>query len=79
MSRATAAAVVSPCVNVCRMNAQTGWCEGCARSLDEIARWGSSDDCERRAVLERLPSRRLRLTELGVWAGPAVRPEEKQG
>ena len=31
------AAVPSPCIAVCRMDAATGWCEGCLRTLDEIA------------------------------------------
>ena len=31
--------VASPCVNVCRMSDASGYCEGCRRSLDEIARW----------------------------------------
>ena len=32
--------VPSPCISVCRMDAVTGWCEGCFRTLDEIAGWG---------------------------------------
>ena len=78
MSEANKAGVVSPCVNICRMNAATGWCEGCARSIDEIAGWGSADDASRQAVLARLPQRRQRLAELGAWAGPALRAEERQ-
>ena len=27
----------SPCINVCRMDERTGWCEGCQRTLTEIA------------------------------------------
>jgi predicted Fe-S protein YdhL (DUF1289 family) len=50
--------VASPCINVCRLDPATGWCEGCARSIDEIAAWGRLDDAARRAVLQRLPSRR---------------------
>lgn len=30
----------SPCVSVCRMSDQTGLCEGCFRTLDEITGWG---------------------------------------
>jgi predicted Fe-S protein YdhL (DUF1289 family) len=60
------------------MNAATGWCEGCARSIDEIAGWGSSDDATRLAVLARLPQRRQRLAELGVWAGPGLRGEPRK-
>jgi predicted Fe-S protein YdhL (DUF1289 family) len=51
-------AVPSPCVNVCRMNPATGWCEGCLRTLNEIAAWASLDDAGRRAVWKLLPARR---------------------
>jgi predicted Fe-S protein YdhL (DUF1289 family) len=55
------ATVASPCINVCRMNATTGWCEGCLRTIDEIAAWSSLDDADRRAVWKRLPQRRATL------------------
>lgn len=50
-------AMVSPCVNICRMDRTTGWCEGCARTLVEIARWSSTDDGDRQAILDQLPGR----------------------
>jgi len=53
--------VPSPCTDVCRIDAQSGWCEGCLRTLDEIAAWGSLDDDARRAVWQRLPLRRQAL------------------
>ena len=31
--------VPSPCISVCRMDAASGLCEGCLRTLDEIAAW----------------------------------------
>ena len=55
---ATGDAVTTPCVEVCRMNPRTGLCEGCARTLDEIARWSSLGDEARRAILARLPERK---------------------
>ncbi|HTQ75034.1 MAG TPA: DUF1289 domain-containing protein [Burkholderiales bacterium] len=48
----------SPCINVCRMNPGTGLCEGCLRTLDEIASWSAMSAQEKRAVLARLPGRR---------------------
>ena len=54
----TADEVASPCINVCRMNPDTGLCEGCYRTLDEIAAWSGLSAEERRAVLTRLPARR---------------------
>ena len=47
----------SPCVKVCQMDPQRGLCLGCARTLDEIARWGSMSDGERDAVIAELPKR----------------------
>jgi uncharacterized protein len=56
----TADEVPSPCINVCRMNPETSLCEGCYRTLDEIAAWASLSPEEKRAVLARLPARRSR-------------------
>jgi len=40
----------SPCISVCRMNAASGLCEGCFRTLDEIQAWGIASDGRRRAI-----------------------------
>jgi len=53
--------IASPCVNVCRMDAASGYCEGCSRSLDEIAFWSNYTAAEKRAVLARLPARKQPL------------------
>ncbi len=49
--------VPSPCNGVCRIHPATGWCEGCRRSLDEIAGWSAMSDEQRRAVWQLLPAR----------------------
>ena len=49
--------IPSPCTNVCRIDARTGWCEGCRRTTDEITRWPLASDPERRAILDQLPAR----------------------
>ena len=54
----TAAAVPSPCISVCRIDPATGWCEGCYRTIDEIAHWGLLDDAEKRGVWLELNRRR---------------------
>ena len=51
-------AVASPCINLCRMSPQTGLCEGCSRSLDEITRWSRADEDERLRILKRVGERR---------------------
>ena len=50
--------VASPCVNVCRVDPHTGWCEGCLRTIDEIASWSALPDDARREVWTRLAARR---------------------
>lgn len=44
------AVLPSPCISVCRMDEATGLCEGCMRTLDEIAAWGMMDNRGKRAV-----------------------------
>ena len=51
----------SPCIQVCRMDSASGLCLGCARSLDEIARWAQSPLAERHRILAQLPVRRASL------------------
>lgn len=47
---------VSPCVQICRIEPSTSVCEGCGRTLDEIACWGSMTEAEKAPVWERLES-----------------------
>ena len=54
------APVPSPCINVCRMNARTGLCEGCLRTLDEIALWSVLEEEDKRAIWAALAQRRAR-------------------
>jgi predicted Fe-S protein YdhL (DUF1289 family) len=49
---------VSPCVSICRMNPDRKLCEGCFRTLDEIAAWSQLSAEQKRAVLQQLPARR---------------------
>jgi len=49
--------VPSPCVNICRIDA-VGRCEGCRRTLDEIASWMTRSAAERGAIMRDLPGRR---------------------
>lgn len=39
------------------MNETTGLCEGCGRTLAEIAAWGTLTNAERRAIMNELPKR----------------------
>jgi uncharacterized protein len=53
-----ASSVPSPCVSICTMDALTGLCIGCLRTIDEIAAWSVLDDDQRRAVWQRIFERR---------------------
>jgi len=55
--------VASPCISVCTMDAASGLCIGCLRTLDEIAAWSVLDATTKRAIVEALPARRARLTD----------------
>ncbi len=48
--------VASPCIGVCRMR-DDDVCEGCLRTLDEIAEWSIASDNRRRAILNALAAR----------------------
>jgi predicted Fe-S protein YdhL (DUF1289 family) len=50
--------VVSPCVNICKMDADHGICVGCFRTLDEIAQWSRADDGRKQAILVAVEKRR---------------------
>jgi len=58
MSRPLASGIPSPCISVCRMDARSGWCEGCMRTIDEIAGWSTMDDGQKRRIWQLLPQRR---------------------
>jgi predicted Fe-S protein YdhL (DUF1289 family) len=49
--------VPSPCVAICRIDAASGLCEGCARTLDEISDWLILEPAERFAVWDRVSGR----------------------
>ncbi len=54
--------IPSPCINICRMDADNGLCIGCYRSLEEITLWSRSDDVQRQAILAAVAERRAALT-----------------
>ena len=51
----------SPCIGVCRLDVETGYCEGCCRTIEEIAGWSTLSDDGKRAVWRELRLRRARL------------------
>lgn len=53
--------VDSPCINICAISDETGMCEGCYRTIDEIASWSRMNPDERRGVMAQLPARKPAL------------------
>ena len=51
---------ISPCIKVCVLDAAAR-CTGCGRTIDEIVRWGGTDEDDRKAVMAQLPERMARL------------------
>jgi predicted Fe-S protein YdhL (DUF1289 family) len=47
------------------MDPDSGLCEGCLRTIDEITAWGAMEDDAKRAVWQRLEQRRLAWPRLG--------------
>jgi predicted Fe-S protein YdhL (DUF1289 family) len=47
--------IETPCVKVCTLDARTGLCLGCGRTVDEIARWTAMSPSERAQVMRELP------------------------
>jgi predicted Fe-S protein YdhL (DUF1289 family) len=52
--------IETPCIRVCTIDATSGLCAGCGRTLDEIGRWGSLSDAERAAIMAVLGARMRR-------------------
>lgn len=50
----------TPCVKICTLDARSGLCLGCGRTIEEIARWSGMSDAERGRIMGELPAR---LTE----------------
>jgi len=51
--------VPSPCVSICRMDPASQWCEGCFRTLEEIAGWSRMEDQDKREIWGMIAERAL--------------------
>jgi uncharacterized protein len=49
--------IESPCVKICTLDARSGVCLGCGRTIDEIAGWAAMGAAERTRVMRELPAR----------------------
>ena len=75
-------AAISPCVGICRLDDETGYCIGCGRTGDEIATWSTAGPGGRRAIWAALPARlrcpgrRRPPAAVGAGRRPRLRAEE---
>jgi predicted Fe-S protein YdhL (DUF1289 family) len=60
--------IKTPCIQVCAIDAESGLCLGCFRSLAEVAGWVRLTDAQREQVMAEGPARRSRIRpeKLGV-------------
>lgn len=49
--------VSSPCIRVCTLDPETGLCEGCGRTREEIASWYRMSEEDRQRIMALLPER----------------------
>ena len=64
LAMAIAENVPSPCNSVCKVDASIGLCEGCLRTLDEIAGWSQLNEAGRRSIWMRIGERATEMMAL---------------
>ena len=50
---------MSPCIGLCKLDVETGFCIGCLRTGQEIAMWSQIDNKQVRQVLKEIKSRAI--------------------
>lgn len=60
----------TPCEKICVVDAASGLCRGCGRSLAEIEGWTRYSDAERARVMAELPPRLEAMRAREVAAAP---------
>jgi hypothetical protein len=49
----------SPCVDICKIDKESGYCTGCLRSKHEIKIWKTLSKSQRRSLIESISLRTL--------------------
>lgn len=49
--------IQSPCIGVCSMNENTGYCYGCYRTIEEIQQWWDLNNQQKQAVVAKASER----------------------
>jgi len=53
--------VESPCIGVCNINKEHQFCEGCFRSEEEISKWISFTDDQKKEITQLATQRQINL------------------
>ena len=72
MTAPSRTAMRSPCIAVCRIEPESGLCDGCLRTLDEIAGWGSMGEARREQVWHELARRKAARGEAAARPARAI-------
>ncbi len=56
--------IETPCIKVCVVDPETGFCIGCGRTRPEIGGWLGYSADQRRALMAELPERVATMTQL---------------
>ncbi|HEX2726455.1 MAG TPA: DUF1289 domain-containing protein [Beijerinckiaceae bacterium] len=57
--------ISTPCIGICILDPDTGRCEGCGRTLEEVAGWLRMSEAERRRIMAELDARPRRPSPSG--------------
>ena len=63
MNALTLPSIETPCIKICVVDPETGFCIGCGRTRGEIGGWLEMGADERRYVMAGLPDRVATLTQ----------------
>jgi predicted Fe-S protein YdhL (DUF1289 family) len=53
--------IQSPCIGICAITEVSGLCEGCYRTIEEIAQWWDMTNAQRSDVMTKLSAREQAL------------------
>ena len=72
-------AVSTPCIKVCTIDPASRLCEGCGRTLAEIAQWGRLSEAQRLAIMAVLAERLAKQNETHAVIASAAKQSRRTG
>jgi len=62
--------IANPCINICRMDLDRKYCQGCGRTSLEIGLWETMTEIRREEVMASLPARQPWRARKSLPPGP---------